>query len=131
MPEFNSDKFKLAKANAVKGGRFLSLMAVYDLLDSAHDVSTLGRHDNTALKRVFAINGILDSINDVRESMSASIYVHGSNVKVKISPESIMGKIVGKIPSYTRKAFVKIIDNPAVRSITFATLAYQFGYSVK
>ncbi|MFT4314954.1 MAG: hypothetical protein AB3P11_07940 [Wolbachia pipientis] len=105
-------------------------MAVYDLFDSIRDASTLGRYDNSVLKRVFGVNGILDAVNDVRESISTS-YVHGNRVKTKISPDSIVGKIINKIPDSARKNLVKIIDNPAVRSITFITIAYQFGYSVK
>lgn len=93
------------------------MMAIYDLLDSIGDTATLGRHNNDALKQVFGINGILDAMDDVRTSVS-------------ISPSSKVGKLIGKIPGPARQAFVKVISNPVVQSITFATIAYQFGYSI-
>ncbi|MFP3021113.1 MAG: ankyrin repeat domain-containing protein [Wolbachia sp.] len=114
---FDRDKFDSAKIKGAKGGKFFSLMAIYDLFDSISDATTLGRHDNDALKQVFGINGILDAMDDVRESIS-------------ISPNSKVGKLIGKIPGPARQAFVKVISNPVVQSITFATIAYQFGYSV-
>ncbi|WP_253302172.1 ankyrin repeat domain-containing protein [Wolbachia endosymbiont of Psylliodes chrysocephala] len=87
------------------------------MLDSIGDTATLGRHNNDALKQVFGINGILDAMDDVRTSVS-------------ISPSSKVGKLIGKIPGPARQAFVKVISNPVVQSITFATIAYQFGYSI-
>ncbi len=114
---FDRNKFDSAKIKGAKGGKFFSMMAIYDLLDSIGDTSTLGRHDNNALKQVFGINGILDAMDDVRTSVS-------------ISPNSKVGKMIGKIPGPARQAFVKVISNPVVQSITFATIAYQFGYSV-
>ncbi|WP_264328502.1 ankyrin repeat domain-containing protein [Wolbachia endosymbiont (group A) of Andrena hattorfiana] len=114
---FDRNKFDSAKIKGVKGGKFFSLMAIYDLLDSIGDTATLGRHDNDALKQVFDINGILDTMDDVRTS-------------VNISPSSKVGKLIGKIPGPARQAFVKVISNPVVQSITFATIAYQFGYSI-
>ncbi|WP_265027614.1 ankyrin repeat domain-containing protein [Wolbachia endosymbiont (group B) of Chorthippus parallelus] len=114
---FDHDKFDSAKIKGAKGGKFFSMMAIYDLLDSISDTATLGRHDNNALKQVFGINGILDAMDDVRTSVS-------------ISPSSKVGKLIGKIPGPARQAFVKVISNPVVQSITFATIAYQFGYSI-
>uniref|UniRef100_UPI003342A428 ankyrin repeat domain-containing protein n=1 Tax=Wolbachia endosymbiont (group B) of Pilophorus perplexus TaxID=3066160 RepID=UPI003342A428 len=114
---FNRDKFDSAKIKGAKGGKFFSMMAIYDLLDSIGDTATLGRHNNDALKQVFGINGILDAMDDVRTSVS-------------ISPSSKVGKLIGKIPGPARQAFVKVISNPVVQSITFATIAYQFGYSI-
>ncbi len=114
---FDRNKFNSAKIKGAKGGKFFSLMAIYDLLDSIGDTATLGRHDNDALKQVFGINGILDAMDDVRTSLN-------------ISPNSKVGRLINKIPQPIRQAFVKIIDNPVVQSITFATIAYQFGYSV-
>ncbi|OAB79342.1 hypothetical protein WSTR_05300 [Wolbachia endosymbiont of Laodelphax striatellus] len=114
---FDRGKFDSAKIKGAKGGKFFSMMAIYDLLDSIGDTATLGRHDNDALKQVFGINGILDAMDDVRTSVSIS-----SNSKV--------GKLVSKIPQDVRQTFVKIIGNPVVQSITFATIAYQFGYSI-
>ncbi|WP_338406633.1 ankyrin repeat domain-containing protein [Wolbachia endosymbiont (group A) of Longitarsus flavicornis] len=114
---FDRNKFDSAKIKGVKGGKFFSLMAIYDLLDSIGDTATLGRHDNDALKQIFGINGILDAMDDVRTSLN-------------ISPNSKVGRLINKIPQPIRQAFVKIIDNPVVQSITFATIAYQFGYSV-
>ncbi|WP_264719910.1 hypothetical protein [Wolbachia endosymbiont (group B) of Eucosma cana] len=114
---FDRDKFDSAKIKGAKGGKFFSMMAIYDLLDSIGDTATLGRHDNNALKQVFGINGILDAMDDVRTSVSIS-----SNSKV--------GKLISKVPQPVRQTFVKIISNPIVQSITFATIAYQFGYSI-
>ncbi len=114
---FDRDKFDSAKIKGAKGGKFFSMMAIYDLLDSIGDTATLGRHNNDALKQVFGINGILDAMDDVRTSVS-------------ISPSSKVGKLIGKIPGPARQAFVKVISNPVVQSITFATIAYQFGYSI-
>ncbi|GFR32297.1 ANK_REP_REGION domain-containing protein [Trichonephila clavata] len=57
-------------------------MAIYDLLDSIKDVPTLGRHDNDALKRIFGTNGILDAVNDVRESLRA-VYMRSDDAIVK------------------------------------------------
>ncbi|WP_265027618.1 ankyrin repeat domain-containing protein [Wolbachia endosymbiont (group B) of Chorthippus parallelus] len=114
---FDRDKFDSAKIKGAKGGKFFSMMAIYDLLDSISDTATLGRHDNNALKQVFGINGILDAMDDVRTSVSIS-----SNSKV--------GKLISKVPQPVRQTFVKIISNPIVQSITFATIAYQFGYSI-
>ncbi|WP_264705646.1 ankyrin repeat domain-containing protein [Wolbachia endosymbiont (group A) of Gymnosoma rotundatum] len=114
---FDRDKFDSAKIKGAKGGKFFSMMAIYDLLDSIGDTATLGRHNNDALKQVFGINGILDAMDDVRTSVS-------------ISPSSKVGKLIGKIPGPARQAFVKVINNPVVQSITFATIAYQFGYSI-
>ncbi|WP_353287622.1 OTU domain-containing protein [Wolbachia endosymbiont (group B) of Gerris lacustris] len=114
---FDRDKFDSAKIKGAKGGKFFSMMAIYDLLDSIGDTATLGRHDNNALKQVFGINGILDAMDDVRTSVSIS-----SNSKV--------GKLIGKVPQPVRQTFVKIISNPIVQGITFATIAYQFGYSI-
>ncbi|WP_353286446.1 ankyrin repeat domain-containing protein [Wolbachia endosymbiont (group A) of Crataerina pallida] len=115
---FDRDKFDSAKIKGAKGGKFFSMMAIYDLLDSISDTATLERHNNDALKQVFGINGILDAMDDVRTSVS-------------ISPNSKVGKLVSKIPQPVRQTFVKIISNPVVQSITFATIAYQFGYSIK
>ncbi len=115
---FDRDKFDSAKIKGAKGGKFFSMMAIYDLLDSICDTATLERHNNDALKQVFGINGILDAMDDVRTSVS-------------ISPNSKVGKLVSKIPQPVRQTFVKIISNPVVQSITFATIAYQFGYSIK
>ncbi|WMT84152.1 hypothetical protein NMD99_05890 [Wolbachia endosymbiont of Listronotus oregonensis] len=115
--EFDHNKFDSAKIKGAKSGKFFSLMAIYDLFDSISDATTLGRHDNDALKQVFGINGILDAMDDVRESIS-------------ISPNSKIGKLVSKIPQPIRQAFIKVISNPVVQGITFATIAYQFGYSV-
>ncbi|QJT94995.2 ankyrin repeat domain-containing protein, partial [Wolbachia endosymbiont of Diaphorina citri] len=115
--KFDSGKFESAKIQGGKGGKFFSTMAIYDLLDSIGDTATLGRHDNNALKQVFGINGILDAMDDVRTS-------------VGISPNSKVGKLISKVPQPVRQTFVKIISNPIVQSITFATIAYQFGYSV-
>ncbi|WP_425383714.1 ankyrin repeat domain-containing protein [Wolbachia endosymbiont (group A) of Microdon myrmicae] len=114
---FDRDKFDSAKIKGAKGGKFFSMMAIYDLLDSISDTATLGRHNNDGLKQVFGINGILDAMDDVRTSVS-------------ISPSSKVGKLIGKVPQPVRQTFVKIISNPIVQSITFATIAYQFGYSV-
>ncbi|WP_419214436.1 ankyrin repeat domain-containing protein [Wolbachia endosymbiont of Rhagoletis cingulata] len=114
---FDRDKFDSAKIKGAKGGKFFSMMAIYDLLDSISDTATLGRHDNNALKQVFGINGILDAMDDVRTSVS-------------ISPNSKVGKLISKVPQPVRQTFVKIISNPIVQSITFATIAYQFGYSI-
>ncbi|WP_353286079.1 ankyrin repeat domain-containing protein [Wolbachia endosymbiont (group A) of Philanthus triangulum] len=114
---FDRDKFDSAKIKGAKGGKFFSMMAIYDLLDSIGDTATLGRHNNDALKQVFGINGILDAMDDVRTSVS-------------IFPSSKVGKLIGKIPGPARQAFVKVISNPVVQSITFATIAYQFGYSI-
>ncbi|WP_419198635.1 ankyrin repeat domain-containing protein [Wolbachia endosymbiont of Rhagoletis cingulata] len=114
---FDRDKFDSAKIKGAKGGKFFSMMAIYDLLDSISDTATLGRHNNDGLKQVFGINGILDAMDDVRTSVS-------------ISPNSKVGKLVSKIPQDVRQTFVKIISNPVVQSITFATIAYQFGYSI-
>ncbi len=114
---FDRNKFDSAKIKGAKGGKFFSMMAIYDLLDSIGDTATLGRYDNDALKQVFGINGILDAMDDVRTSVS-------------ISPNSKVGGLINKIPQPVRQAFVKIINNPVVQSITFATIAYQFGYSV-
>ncbi|WCR59677.1 MAG: Phosphocholine transferase AnkX [Wolbachia endosymbiont of Ctenocephalides felis wCfeF] len=114
---FDRDKFDSAKIKGAKGGKFFSMMAIYDLLDSIGDTATLGRHDNNALKQVFGINGILDAMDDVRTSVS-------------ISPNSKVGKLISKIPQPVRQAFVKVISNPVVQSITFATIAYQLGYSI-
>ncbi|WP_338405960.1 ankyrin repeat domain-containing protein [Wolbachia endosymbiont (group A) of Longitarsus flavicornis] len=114
---FDRDKFDSTKIKGAKGGKFFSMMAIYDLLDSIGDTATLGRHNNDALKQVFGINGILDAMDDVRTSVS-------------ISPSSKVGKLIGKIPGPARQAFVKVISNPVVQSITFATIAYQFGYSI-
>ncbi|XPQ42120.1 ankyrin repeat domain-containing protein [Wolbachia endosymbiont of Rhagoletis indifferens] len=114
---FDRDKFDSAKIKGAKGGKFFSMMAIYDLLDSISDTATLGRHNNDGLKQVFGINGILDVMDDVRTSVS-------------ISPNSKVGKLVSKIPQDVRQTFVKIISNPVVQSITFATIAYQFGYSI-
>ncbi len=114
---FDRDKFDSAKIKGAKGGKLFSMMAIYDLLDSIGDAATLGRHDNNALKQVFGINGILDAMDDVRTSVS-------------ISPNSKVGKLISKIPQPVRQTFVKIISNPVVQSITFATIAYQFGYSI-
>ncbi|WP_353287689.1 hypothetical protein [Wolbachia endosymbiont (group B) of Gerris lacustris] len=69
---FDRDKFDSAKIKGAKGGKFFSMMAIYDLLDSIGDTATLGRHDNNALKQVFGINGILDAMDDVRTSASIS-----------------------------------------------------------
>ncbi|WP_253303211.1 ankyrin repeat domain-containing protein [Wolbachia endosymbiont of Phyllotreta cruciferae] len=115
--EFDHNKFDSAKIKGAKSGKFFSLMAIYDLFDSISDATTLGRHDNDALKQVFGINGILDAMDDVRESIS-------------ISHNSKIGKLVSKIPQPIRQAFIKVISNPVVQGITFATIAYQFGYSV-
>ncbi|BET30758.1 hypothetical protein wCauBTS_13650 [Wolbachia pipientis] len=114
---FDRDKFDSAKIKGAKGGKFFSMMAIYDLLDSISDTATLGRHNNDGLKQVFGINGILDAMDDVRTSVS-------------ISPNSKVGKLISKIPQDVRQTFVKIISNPVVQSITFATIAYQFGYSI-
>ncbi len=115
--EFDHNKFDSAKIKGAKGGKFFSLMAIYDLFDSIGDTATLGRYDNDALKRVFGINGILDAMDDVRTSVS-------------ISHTSKVGKLISKIPQPVRQTFVKVISNPVVQSITFATIAYQFGYSI-
>ncbi len=115
--EFDHNKFDSAKIKGAKGGKFFSLMAIYDLFDSIGDTATLGRYDNDALKRVFGINGILDAMDDVRTSVS-------------ISHTSKVGKLISKIPQPIRQTFVKVISNPVVQSITFATIAYQFGYSI-
>ncbi|WP_264723277.1 hypothetical protein [Wolbachia endosymbiont (group A) of Sphecodes monilicornis] len=128
--EFDRSKFALAKANMSKGGKFFFLMAIYDLFDSINDVPTLGRHDNDALKKIFGINGILDAMDDVRESLSASYIRSDGKAVTKIPRDSAIGKVISKIPDSTRKTFVKIINNPVVQSITFATIAYQFGYSI-
>ncbi|WP_264336588.1 ankyrin repeat domain-containing protein [Wolbachia endosymbiont (group B) of Chorthippus brunneus] len=114
---FDRDKFDSAKIKGAKGGKFFSMMAIYDLLDSISDTATLGRHNNDGLKQVFGINGILDAMDDVRTSVS-------------ISPNSKVGKLISKVPQPVRQTFVKIISNPVVQSITFATIAYQFGYSI-
>ncbi|WP_264337014.1 MULTISPECIES: ankyrin repeat domain-containing protein [unclassified Wolbachia] len=66
---------------------------------------------------MFGINGILDAMDDVRTSVS-------------ISHTSKVGKLISKVPQPVRQTFVKIISNPVVQSITFVTIAYQFGYSV-
>ncbi|GHM58178.1 MAG: hypothetical protein sL5_06130 [Candidatus Mesenet longicola] len=115
--EFDHNKFDSAKIKGAKSGKFFSLMAIYDLFDSIGDTATLGRYDNDALKQVFGINGILDAMDDVR-------------ISVSISHTSKVGKLISKIPQPVRQTFVKIISNPIVQSITFATIAYQFGYSI-
>ncbi|MDX5526511.1 MAG: ankyrin repeat domain-containing protein [Wolbachia endosymbiont of Andrena nigroaenea] len=128
--EFDRNKFDSAKVKGAKSGKFFSFMAIYDLFDSISDVPTLGRHDNDALKKIFGINSILDAINDIRESLSASYIRSDGKVITKISRDSTMGKVIGKVPDHIRKTFVKIINNPVVQGITFATIAYQFGYSI-
>ncbi|XGA08445.1 MAG: ankyrin repeat domain-containing protein [Wolbachia endosymbiont of Xenopsylla cheopis] len=115
--EFDHNKFDSAKIKGAKSGKFFSLMAIYDLFDSIGDTATLGRYDNDALKQVFGINGILDAMDDVR-------------ISVSIPHTSKVGKLISKIPQPVRQTFVKIISNPIVQSITFATIAYQFGYSI-
>ncbi len=104
-------------------------MAIYDLFDSVNDVSTLGRHGNDALTQVFGINGVLDALNDVRESLSTQYMRLDGSKGVKLSRNGL-GEITKKIPAGIRKGFVKIIDNPVVRGITFVTIAHQFGYSI-
>ncbi|WP_341822925.1 hypothetical protein [Wolbachia endosymbiont (group A) of Clivina fossor] len=126
--EFNRSKFNTAKVKGAKGNKFFSIMAIYDLFDSLKDVPTLGRHDNDALKRIFGINGILDAVNDVRESLSSFYMRSDGSVVTRIRPNSAMGRVFRK-PS-TRKAFVKVISNPVVEGITFATVAYQFGHNI-
>ncbi|MFT4314937.1 MAG: ankyrin repeat domain-containing protein [Wolbachia pipientis] len=127
---FDRDKFDSAKIKGAKGGKFFSMMAIYDLLDSISDTATLGRHDNDALKQVFGINGILDAMDDVRESISTHYISSNGRIVTKIPRDKVIGKVVSKIPDSIRKDFVKIISNPVVQSITFATIAYQFGYSI-
>lgn len=114
---FDHDKFDSAKIKGAKSGKFFSLIAIYDLFDSIGDTATLGRYDNDALKQVLGINSILDAMDDVRTSVS-------------ISHTSKAGKLISKIPQPIRQTFVKVISNPVVQSITFATIAYQFGYSI-
>ncbi|WP_250296735.1 latrotoxin-related protein [Wolbachia endosymbiont of Oedothorax gibbosus] len=128
--EFSNSKFDLAKVKGAKGNKFFSIMAIYDLFDSTNDVPTLGRYDNDALKKIFGINSILDAMDDVRESISARYIRPDGTVVTKIRPDSGMGKVVSKIPQSMRKAFVRIISNPAVQAITFATIGYQFGHGV-
>lgn len=56
-------------------------------------------------------------MNDVRSSIS-------------ISRNSGVGKLISKIPRGMREAFVKVISNPIVEGVTFATVAYQFGHNI-
>ncbi|WP_349967826.1 ankyrin repeat domain-containing protein [Wolbachia endosymbiont of Armadillidium arcangelii] len=124
--EFNRNKFDSARVKGAKGGKLFFFMAIYDLFDSILDTSTLGRHDNDALKKIFGINGVLDALDDVRESLSTQHMRPDGSKGVRL----LGRKITNKIPDVIRKGFVKIISNPVVKSITFVTVAYQFIYSI-
>jgi len=116
--KFDQNKLNLSKVKGEKVGKFFAIMAIYDLFDSIVDNETFGRHNNDILKKVFGINGILDAIDDVRTSLNIS------------NKNKVIGKVINKIPKFVRKSLTVLIDNPIVRSVTFATVAYQFGYNI-